>query len=74
MILKVLLIVGVIAFVYFFFIKKKPLIKNATKEDTKLQSSDMVECSSCGVYAQVDDSILSGASYYCSQECLERKK
>lgn len=69
--LKILLIIGVIAFVYYFFIKKKPLA-NDYKDDTKLQSNDMVECSNCGVYCEFDEAILSHGKYYCSKECVER--
>jgi len=73
MILKLLLIIAVIAVVYFLFIKKKPLKNNKYKKaKEKLQSNDMVECKTCGIYAEVGDSILSGSSYYCSQECLEK--
>ncbi len=75
MILKFLLVIGVIAFVYFIFIKKKPAVKQ-TKENPKnkdeVQSNDMVECEECGVYAEINDSILSNSKYYCSQECLKR--
>ena len=67
--LKYLLVVGVIAFVYFFFIKKKPL-KNSSS-NTKLEASDMVECSSCGTYCEVSESFLSEGKYYCSQECAK---
>ena len=79
MILKVLLVVGVIGLVYFMFIKKKPEIsqkkqKNNTKEEKpKVQSNDMVECSGCGVYCAMDDTILSNNKYYCSKECIEKK-
>ena len=71
MILKLLLVIAVIATVYFLFIKKKPLKNSKTKKSEKLQSSDMVECNNCGIYAEVGDSILSGSSYYCSKECLK---
>ena len=73
MILKLLLVIGVIAIVYFFFIKKKPAItksaKKAKEEDT---SNEMVECSTCGTYCELDDTILSSSKYYCSNECLEK--
>ncbi|QOY54983.1 hypothetical protein HUE87_01685 [Candidatus Sulfurimonas marisnigri] len=78
MILKVLLLVGVIAVVYFFFIKKKPAVtqsnKNSKKNKVKdeVQSSDMVECSTCGIYCALDDTLLSNNKYYCSTECLEK--
>jgi len=77
MILKVLLVLAVIATVYFMFIKKKPLktSKSHTKKrDTseKIESNDMVECQSCGIYSELSDSILSGSKYYCSTECLEK--
>ena len=73
MILKLLLVIGVIGIVYFFFIKKKPLKqKNKTpKNEEKQQSSDMVECSYCGTYAEYGESILSNNKYYCCNECVD---
>ena len=75
MILKLLLVIGVIAFVYFIFIKKKPAVtqdKQDTKKKDKVQSNDMVECAECGIYCEIDDAILSNNKYYCSQECLKK--
>lgn len=74
--LKYLLVIGVIAFVYFFFIKKKPIKEssndnNSKQDNSKLQSNDMVECSKCGIYSELDDSILSNGKYYCSKECAK---
>ena len=75
MILKLLLVIAVIAIVYFMFIKKKP-IKNVTdtesKKDEKLQSSDMVECSACGTYAELGEMIISNNKYYCCNECVDK--
>ena len=73
MILKVLLVIVVIAIVYFMFIKKKPTNLEKKKKQS-LKADDMVECSSCGVYAPVNESLLSGANYYCSNECLQKVK
>ena len=75
MILKVLLVLGVIGIVYFMFIKKKPANISKTKANKKEtpKADDMVECSSCGVYAQVSESLLSGSKYYCCKECLNAK-
>ncbi|PNV84025.1 MAG: hypothetical protein C0627_02355 [Sulfurimonas sp.] len=74
MILKVLLVASVIALVYFIFIKKKPTLESSKKEKKKeeIKSSDMVECSSCKIYCELDDAILSNGKYYCSKECAEK--
>ena len=72
MILKALLVLAVIGVVYFLFIKK-PSLGNTTKtkkKDDKLNSNDMVECTSCGVYVEVSEAILSNGKYYCSKECV----
>ncbi len=78
MILKLLIIVGVIAAVYFLFFKTKPEIKVSKKTSKKrTQNSDveeMVECATCGVYAEVEECILSNGKYYCSRECLAKAK
>ena len=74
MILKLLLVIGVIAIVYFMFIKKKPLEskpKSKTqKKKEQPQVDDMIECESCGVYVSIEESILSNGHYYCSRECV----
>jgi len=74
MILKVLLVIGVIAVVYFMFIKEKPskVTKTSTKKKDNLKANDMVECATCGVYSELQESILSNAKYYCSKECVDK--
>lgn len=77
MILKFLLVAVVIGIVYFMFIKKKPLNttkKPTSKKDTKQESNDMVQCSSCGVYSELNETIISNNKYYCSNECVEKGK
>jgi uncharacterized protein len=73
MILKILLIVGIIALVYFIYKKSQSSAKNL-KEETKDRANDMVECATCGIYCELDDAILSANRYYCSKECLEKKR
>jgi len=71
MILKLLLIIAVIATVYFLFFKKEKEVTHNKKNNTTPPTSDMVECATCGVYTPLEESILSGAKYYCSEECLK---
>ena len=73
MILKILLLVAVIGIVYFIFFKKKPNKMIEDSSDEK-KAHDMIECANCGVYSEIDDSILSNAKYYCSSECLKEVK
>ncbi|QSZ40902.1 hypothetical protein GJV85_01825 [Sulfurimonas aquatica] len=72
MILKVLLVMAVIAIVYFMFIKKKPITdtKKKNKDKETLKTNDMIECAECGVYTEVSECMLSNGKYYCSKECL----
>jgi uncharacterized protein len=78
MIFKLLLIIAVISIVYFLFIKKKPKVTNTTNKQSKANKDvdvdEMVICETCGVYVALDETILSGSKYYCSQECLEKAK
>ena len=72
--IKWLMVIGVVSFVYFYFIKKKPIqqtTKDTHQKKDKTEANDMIECSKCGIYCEIDDMILSGSKYYCSQECLE---
>jgi len=73
MILKVLLIVAIIAVVYFLFIKKKPLNSSKKKDNEKPKTNDMVECATCGTYVSIDDAIISENRYYCCSECVDNK-
>jgi uncharacterized protein len=70
--IKWLLVIGVVGFVYMFFIKKKPLESSSSDKDKIKDVNDMVECAVCKTYCEIDDMILSGSKYYCSQECLEK--
>jgi len=72
--IKWLLVVGVISAIYIFFIKKKPVItkEGTSSNDVKNNSSEMVKCSTCSVYCELNDTILSANKYYCSSECLEK--
>jgi len=71
MILKLLLVIAVIATIYFIFFKKKEKSKVIKKDK---DANDMVECSVCGIYSEIDDSILSNGKYYCSNECLREAR
>lgn len=75
MILKILLVIGVIAIIYYMFIKKKPLTKekSRSKKDATY-ANDMVACAHCELYVDIDEAILSNGKYYCSQECLKEDK
>jgi len=73
--IKWLLVVGVVAAIYVFFIKKKPSVTNERDSDEvkdEKVSNDMVQCSTCSVYCELDDALLSGSKYYCSTDCLEK--
>lgn len=74
MILKFLLIVVVISIVYFMFIKKKPTTNEKSDKNRKANADEMVECANCGVYAELQECILSNGKYYCSKECLKEAK
>ena len=65
--IKYLVVIGVIAFVYYVFIKKKP---KKTTNDKNTTTNDMVQCARCDVYCELDEAILSHGHYNCSEECL----
>lgn len=74
--LKILLLIAVIYAVYYFFFKKKTSVisKNSNNNSQKLQDNDMVPCSTCGTYTEVNEAILSNGKFYCSKECLKDAK
>jgi len=72
--MQYLVILGLITFIYFYYFKKKPLPHEENhSKSSKPQSSDMVKCSSCEIYCEISESLLSQGKYYCSPECMEKK-
>ena len=71
MILKLLLVGVVIYVVYTLFFKQK---KNHTQknESNNEPVNELIECPTCGVYVEVEEAILSGGTYYCSPECVDK--
>ncbi len=74
MLLKILLVIGVIAAVYFFLIKKStPLTKerhaNNSRED---DDETMIECATCGTYISTSEAIVSSGKFYCSTACRDK--
>jgi len=67
-----ILVIVLIALVYFLFIKKKPLPGENKKSSTskKSQDDDMVACQKCGVYVSLNEALLQNGEYFCSDECL----
>ena len=75
MILKLLLITAVIGIVYMMFFKQKSIKKEQEPQKNKQQDADineLIQCPTCGVYVEVEEAILSGATYYCSLECIQK--
>ncbi len=71
--LKLLLVIAVVWGVYHYFIKKKPL-SSSHRDSQALEDNDMVQCSTCKIYVEVNEAILSNGKYYCSKECLRNAK
>jgi uncharacterized protein len=70
--LKWLIVIGLVWFVYNFYFKKKPI--SSQNSNKPLQENDMVKCSTCNVYVEIGEAIHSNGKYYCSQECLRGAK
>lgn len=76
MILKILLVLAVIAIVYFLFFKKSAPLKtpNESKKGTDGSNDDtMVPCETCGVFVSVKEAYMKDGRYYCSKSCMEGK-
>ena len=75
MLFKLLLVIAVIAVVYFFFIKKSmPLTKDrkSAKKNMPKDDETMVECASCGTYITTGEALISSSKFYCSTECRDK--
>lgn len=72
--LKWLLVIALVAAVYFFFIKKKPLPNEnrpKNRDKKKPDEADMVECEKCGTYVSLGEALLKDGKYFCSSECMK---
>ena len=69
--LKLIVIGGVLFFVYLVFFKKTRI--NNKDENNKYDeiTDTLVECPTCKVYISKDEAILSNGKYYCSKKCLK---
>ncbi len=71
MLLKLLILAIVGVMVYRFFGGKVPILdskKQPRKKPTSREKeATMVECSKCGTYVTVDESILINGKYYCDE-------
>ncbi len=69
MLFKILLLIAIIAGVYYFFIKAKP-IENKKSKKAKIDSEDiMVECEKCSTFVSNKEAIIKNGKFYCSKEC-----
>lgn len=70
-----IVVLVLIALVWFLFVKKKPLpnekASTTKKKKEKLDEDDMVECISCGTYISLSEALLRDGKYFCSDECLK---
>ena len=66
---KILLVVGVIAAVYFIVrAYTRALAAKQPRESAAKPTEDMVQCAHCGVHLPRGDSIAEGSRYFCSTE------
>lgn len=74
--MQYVIIVALIAFIYFFYIKKKPSKVSSSKGEPKSEAkaNDMIECTHCHVYSELSECIISNGKYYCSKECIEEDR
>lgn len=72
--LKLLLIIGVIAAIYFLFFKKKiPLTKERNdRKKEKEEENTMVPCESCGTYISTKEALVASGKFYCSKQCRDK--
>ena len=71
---KLLVIVLVIAAIYYLFIRKpvkkseEPTQTGSKKQDKKLEDI-MVECTKCGTFVSSKEALIKDGQYFCSKEC-----
>lgn len=72
--LKWLLVIGVVAVIYFLLIKKSsPAVSGPKKRAEKSDDDTMVPCETCGTFVSVKEAFLKEGRYYCSKACMEEE-
>ena len=69
MLFKILILVAIIAGVYYFFIKAKPITHKKSKDE-----DIMVECEACHTFVSSKEAIIKDGKYYCSKKCAGVKQ
>jgi len=68
MILKLLIFAIAGVLIYKFFGGKLPSVPKAkNKTEKKLDEDTLVECSKCGTYVTIKESIMINGKYYCDE-------
>lgn len=71
MLLKLLLVIGIIAAVYFLFIKKRPAVSGTDTKPRKNDDDTLVPCEACGVFVTTKEAFIKAGKFYCSKACME---
>lgn len=76
MLFKILILAAIIAGVYYFFIKAKPIENKSKNRKTKKDEGEdiMVECETCKTYVSSKEAIIKNGKYYCSKKCAGVEK
>lgn len=70
-----ILVVVVVLSLLFLWIKSSRKISNSDnkqnkkKDDIQSLKSDMTKCEKCGTYIQINDAVMSGGKYICTNNC-----
>jgi len=75
MIIKFIVLAIILFIVYTLFFKKsREGVVHKQKNEKKRQqlSDDMVECTHCGVFVALDESLIRSQKYYCCSECANK--
>ncbi len=71
--LVILLAIGMLAWLLLrSSFKPYPKTKNNKKHQDEIE--EMCECACCGVYISQKEALMSNGYYFCSQECLKKRK
>lgn len=76
--MKFLIWLGIaVAIYYLFFARKNRKINtdsmqnNSSNKEHKEITTELVECSHCGTFIDINEAILSNGKYFCSNKCLK---
>lgn len=71
MLIKALILLVVLFFIYIAFFKKAAIKQEKKDKNKKISGDVMIECSECATFVSEKEAIIKDGKFFCSKECAK---